>query len=191
MNIHTPVQDLARSRVPPGFRGRSAVFVQFWWICQTLLIHASPQAFYGWRRAILRLFGAKIGFGVLIRPSVVITYPWKVAIGDHSWIGDNAELYSLGPITIEDNVVVSQGSYLCAATHDFEDDTFPLVAGPIVVEREAWIAAQCFIAPGVTIGAGSVAGARSVVLEDVPPGVIVAGHPAKIIGTREKKQKQK
>jgi len=89
------IQDLSKSKVPPGFRGRPAWFVQLWWIVQTLLFHPSPQLFYGWRRFLLRAFGARIGKGVLIRPSVTVTYPWKLGIGDWSWVGDHATLYAL------------------------------------------------------------------------------------------------
>ncbi len=178
------LQDLAASRLPPGFRGRSAIFVQLWWIVQAALVHPSPQFLYGWRRMILRLFGARIGKDVRIRPSVRITYPWKVEIGDHSWIGDHVELYSLGPIRIGSNAVVSQGSYLCAGTHDHRDPLFTISGHPITVQDEAWVAAQSFIAPGVIIGRGAVVAARSVVLEDVPDGMIVAGHPARVKGSR-------
>lgn len=178
------LQDLAASRLPEGFRGRSAVFVQIWWIAQAILVHGSPQVLYGWRRLVLRLFGARIGQDVRIRPSVRITYPWKVAIGDHSWIGDNVELYSLGPITIGSNAVVSQGSYLCGGTHDHRDPTFRISGLPVTVEDEAWVAAQVFVAPGVTIGRGAVVGARSVVLADVPAGMVAAGHPARVRGPR-------
>ncbi len=133
---------------------------------------------------ILRLFGAKIGKDVRIRPSVRITYPWKVEIGDHSWVGDNVELYSLGPIRIGSNAVVSQGSYLCGGTHDYRDPLFSISASPVIVEDEAWVAAQAFIAPGITIGRGAVVGARSLVLSDVPPGMIASGHPARVKGPR-------
>ncbi len=178
-------QDLSRFRVPAGSRGRSAVFVQLWWIVQALLVRPTPQVMYGWRRFVLRLFGATIGKGVLIRSSAQITYPWKVEIGDHAWIGDHVELYSISDITIGRSAVVSQYSYLCTATHDHKDITFPLREAPIHIGDEAWIAAHCYLAPGVTIGAGAVAGARSVVLDDVPAEAIVVGHPARIVGKRE------
>ncbi|WP_426955247.1 putative colanic acid biosynthesis acetyltransferase [Muricoccus radiodurans] len=179
------IQDLARSKVPPGFRGRSAVYVQLWWIVQALLVHPSPQVFYGWRRFLLRCFGARIGKGVLIRPSVQVTYPWKVEIGDWSWVGDDAKLYSLGPIKIGRNAVVSQGSHLCAGSHDHRDPRFTLIAKPITIEDQAWVAADAFIAMGVTVGAGAIVGARSVVLRNVPPMVIACGFPARVIGPRE------
>ena len=89
-------QDLSRFRLPADFRGRSAVWVQLWWLVQATLFRLSPQFLFGWRRWLLRLFGARVGAGVLIRPTATITYPWKVAIGDHSWVGDDVVLYSLG-----------------------------------------------------------------------------------------------
>ena len=89
-------QKLDRFRLPLDFRGRSAAVVQLWWLVQSILFASFPQFMYGWRRFLLKLFGAKIGNGVLIRPSVRVTYPWKVEIGDRAWIGDHAELYSLG-----------------------------------------------------------------------------------------------
>jgi len=177
-------QDLSRSKAPPGFRGRSDLTVLLWQTVQQTLFAWSPQPAYGWRRWLLRLFGAEVGRGVLVRPTVRVTYPWKVKLGDHCWIGDNAELYSLGPITIGQHAVVSQRSYVCAATHDYNDISFPLVAKAVVVEREAWVAADCFIAPGITIGAGAIVGARSTVLKDVLPSTIMAGSPLKQIGNR-------
>ncbi|MHC4050424.1 WcaF family extracellular polysaccharide biosynthesis acetyltransferase [Bradyrhizobium sp. 25ACV] len=178
-------QDLSRSKVPPGFRGRSGLVVLLWQIVQQTLFAWSPQPAYGWRRCLLRMFGAKVGKGVLVRPTVRVTYPWKVKLGHHCWIGDNAELYSLGSIEIGESAVVSQRSYVCAATHDHNDITFPLVAKAVVVEREAWVAADCFIAPGVTIGAGAIVGARSTVLTNIPAAVIAAGYPAAILGPRQ------
>ncbi len=172
------LQDLRAFRMADGFRGRPDVVVLLWQIVQTTLFAGSPQPAYGWRRWLLRAFGASVGQGVLVRPSVRITYPWNVAIADYCWIGDHVELYSLGPITIRENSVVSQRSYLCAGTHDPDDVTFRLVTRPVVVDQECWIAADCFIAPGVTIGRGAIVGARSTVLCDVPAGAVFAGNPA-------------
>ena len=180
-------QDLRRSKSPAGYRGRSQAFVQLWWLVQSLLMHPSPQVLYGWRRFLLRAFGAKIGRGVLIRPTVRVTYPWKVVIGDYCQIGDRAELYSLGPITIGRDSVVSQDSYICTGTHDHTDPTFPLVIDPIVIEDEAWVAAGAFVGPGVTIGRGAIVGARSVVFKDIPPGQIAVGQPARLVGDRRRR----
>jgi putative colanic acid biosynthesis acetyltransferase WcaF len=172
-------QRLDEFRLPKGFRGRSGVTVQLWWLVQSTLFATSPQFLYGWRRSLLRLFGAKIGANVLIRPSARVTYPWKVTIGDRSWIGDNAVLYSLGSIRLGSDVVVSQESYLCAATHDYDKVTFDIVDAPITVEDQVWIAADVFVGPGVRIGRGSLVGARSSVFEDMPEGMICVGTPAK------------
>jgi putative colanic acid biosynthesis acetyltransferase WcaF len=178
------VQDLSKAEVPPGFRGRPAWFAQLWWIVQAVLFHTSPQALYGWRRLLLRIFGARIGKGVLIRPSASVTYPWKLSIGNWSWVGDHATLYTLGEIAIGDNAVVSQHSYLCAASHDYTRPTFDLYAKAIRVESEAWLAANVFVGPGVTIGRGAVVGACSVVLKDVPSLMVCAGNPLKVLRAR-------
>jgi putative colanic acid biosynthesis acetyltransferase WcaF len=151
-----------------------------------MLFRSSPQGMYVWRRFLLRCFGAYVGNGVLIRPSASITYPWKVRLGDHCWIGDNVVLYSLGPISIGAHAVVSQNSYLCAGDHDMEAVDFPLRGREITVEEEAWVASDVFIAPGVTIGRGAVIGARSSVFKDMPAGMVCMGHPCRPIKRRER-----
>ena len=179
-------QKLNTFSVPPNFRGKSGAIVQLWWIVEALLFNPSPQILYGWRRFLLRLFGAKIGKGVIIRPSVKTTYPWKVSIGDHSWIGDDVVLYSLGEINIGNNTVISQKSYLCTGSHDFEKTTFDIFAKEIIVEDEAWIASDVFIGPGVTVGKGAVVGARSSVFKDIEGGYVYAGNPLRKIKNRIK-----
>jgi len=179
-----PMQDLSKPKVPPGFRGRPAWFVQIWWIVQALLFHPSPQVLYGWRRFLLRLFGARIGRGVLIRPSASVTYPWKLSIGDWSWIGDHVTLYTLGEITIGESAVVSQHSYLCTGSHDYTRTTFDLYAVPIHIESEVWLATNVFVSPGVTVKRGAIVGACSVVLKDVPAGMICAGNPLRVLRPR-------
>ena len=182
--IARPVQDLKSFRLPPGFRGRSALWVQLWWIVEALLFNTSPQVAYGWRRWLLRQFGATLGEGVMLRPSMRTTYPWKVTIGDHAWVGDNVVLYSLGEIVIGANAVVSQNSYLCAGAHDYTKPDFPIFAKPIHIEPEAWLAADVFVAPGVTIGRGAVVGSRSSVFSDLPAMMVCFGSPAKPIRPR-------
>jgi putative colanic acid biosynthesis acetyltransferase WcaF len=177
-------QDLSRFRLPEKSRGRPAWFVQVWWLFDALFVRSSPQVLYSWRRFAWRLFGAKVGRNVLIRPGVRATLPWKVEIGDHCWIGENATLYSIAQITIGEHSVISQEAYLCAGTHDHGHVSFPMMASPIVIEPECWIAARAFVGPGVRIGRGAVVGACSVLLGDVPPAAIVAGVPAQTRGTR-------
>jgi putative colanic acid biosynthesis acetyltransferase WcaF len=178
------VQRLDEFRLPPNFRGRNGVIVLLWQIVQTTLFAWSPQPLYAWRRFLLRCFGAKIGRDVLIRPTVRITYPWKVQIGDRSWVGDNAELYSLGLVFIGSDAVVSQRSYLCTGSHDFRATDFAIFTKPVIVNDSVWIAADVFVAPGVTIGRGAVIGARSSVFENVPEMVICKGSPARVVGPR-------
>ena len=178
------IQNLNKFKLPHNFRGRSGLIVQLWWFTDFFFFQLSPQIMYGWRRFLLRLFGAKIGKNVIIRSSVTITYPWKVSIGNYSWIGDNAELYSLGEIEIGNNVVISQKSYLCAASHDYAKEDFPIYAQKIIIEDECWLATDVYVAPGITIGKGTVVGARSSVFKDLPGGKVCVGSPVKMIKDR-------
>ena len=178
------MQDLSKFKLPVNFRGKSAWKVQVWWIVQSVFINLSPQFMYGWRRFLLRCFGANIGKGVLVRPSVHIQYPWKLSVGDYSWIGDDVVLYSLDDIKIGCNTVISQKAYLCAGTHDYQSPDFAIEARPIIIEDECWLAADVFVAPGVTIGKGTVVGARSSVFTSLPAGKICFGTPAKIVRNR-------
>ena len=177
-------QDLSSFVMPDCFRGRSALVVQLWWLVQASLFSWSPQFAYGFRRWLLRLFGAQVGQGVVIRPSVTITYPWKVSIGDYAWVGDNVVLYSLGEIEIGAHAVVSQSSYLCAADHDYTDSSFPIRSRKITIGSEAWVAADVFVAPGVTIGHAAVIGARSSVFADMPAGMVCFGYPCRPVKQR-------
>ena len=178
------IQDLKAFQLPTNFRGRSAWFVQLWWLVQVTLFGWSPQVAYGWRRWLLRLFGAKIGKGVKIRSSVVVTYPWKLSIGDWRWIGESVTLYTLGEINIEENVVVSQHSYICSASHDYTAPAFDIFTRPVHIEPEVWLASDVFVSPGVRIRRGAVVGARSLVMNDLPEMMLCAGHPAKVIRAR-------
>lgn len=177
-------QDLGSFTVPGSFRGRSKVTVQLWWIVQSTLFSLSPQVFYGWRRFLLNSFGAKIGKGTRIRSTTKITYPWKVEIGSNTWIGDDCVLYSLGEIKIGSNVAVAHKVYFNTGGHDYEKITFDIFSKPLVVEDECWITNDVYIAPGVTIGKGTIIGARSTVLKSMPAGKICVGSPAKPIKDR-------
>ena len=179
------VQDLKSFKLPANFRGRSSFFVQLWWLVQATLFRGSPQLLYGFRRGLLRMFGADIGKGVIIRPSATLTYPWKVKIGDYSWIGDDVVLYSFAEITIGRHVVISQKSYLCAGTHEYRKSSFDILSSPINIEDEAWVAADVFVAPGVTIGKGAVVGSRSSVFGNLPEMMICVGSPARPVHRRD------
>ena len=178
------MQELKKFTVPNTFRGKSKVTIQIWWIIQDTIFAWSPQFFYGWRRFLLRLFGAKIGKGVLVRSSVKITYPWNVDIGDYSWIGEENVLYSLGKITIGKNVALAHKVYINTGGHDYKKTSFDIFAKPVIIEDQCWITNDVYIAPGVTIGKGSIIGARSTVLSNMPSGKICVGMPAKPIKDR-------
>lgn len=188
-NAAPRVQDLSRFAVPPGFRGRPAWFVQLWWLVQATLFRGSPQVAYGFRAWLLRCFGAQVGRKVLIRPTAQVTYPWKVSLGEHCWIGDDVVLYSLGDITIGAHAVVSQKSYLCAGDHDHRDPTFPIRARPIRVGAQCWLGADTFVGPGVSIGEGTVVGARSSVFASLPKYGVCLGTPCRLKARRIAKDK--
>ena len=152
-------------------RGRASWYVLLWWLVQAIAFPLTPQPLSILRCALLRLFGARIGKGVLIRPTARFTYPWKVTIGNYSWIGDNVVLYSLDQI--------SQKSYLCTGSHDLQDPAFGLKTASITIENGAWVAADCFIGPGVQIGANAVIGARSTVFTNMPSGQVCWGSPCR------------
>lgn len=146
----------------------------------------SPRTFFGWRRFLLRQFGAVVGEHVNIYNSAVIYMPWNFEIGDWSAVGEHAYIYNLGKISIGEAVTISQRAHLCAGSHDYSDPAMPLLKPPIVVEGQAWVAADAFVGPGVTIGEGAVVGARTVVTHDVAAWSVVAGNPAVTIKERMK-----
>lgn len=181
-------QDLSKFSLPKNFRGRNSIIVVLWWSIQSTLFAISPQPFFKWRVFLLRIFGAKIGKNVRIRSNVKVTYPWKVKIGNNCWIGDNCNLYSLGEITIGNDVALAHQVYLCTGNHNYSKVTFDILAEPIIIEDEVWLPNDVFVGPGVTIGKGCVVGARSTVLKDLPTGMICFGYPAKPIRKRQIKK---
>lgn len=185
MKQENEYQDLSIYKTPSDFRGRGVIIVQMWWIVQNTIFAWSPQFCYGFRRFILRLFGCKVGKNVLIRPSVKIQYPWKVCIGDYTWIGDDTVLYSLGEITIGKHVSIAHRDYFCTGLHDHTKVSFDIDTKPIIIEDECWIPNDVFVGPGVTIKKGCVIGARSTVLHDMPEGMICYGAPAKPVRKRK------
>jgi putative colanic acid biosynthesis acetyltransferase WcaF len=166
-------------------RGRPGWYVLLWWLVQAIAFPLMPQPLNSIRCGILRLFGAKVGKGVLVRPTARFTYPWKVEIGDYSWIGDDVVFYSLDRIQIGEHCVISQKTYLCTGSHDMQDPHFGLMTGTITIGNGAWIATDCFIAPGVQIGANAVVGARSSVFSSLPEQHICWGTPCRPHRVRE------
>ncbi len=155
-------------------KGRSKLVQALWFACMNLVWAkwwCPPRA----RPAILRLFGAEVGTNVFIRHRVRVLWPWKLTVGDDVWIGEDAWLLDLEPITIGHDVCVSQGAFLCTGSHDRRSPTFEYDNGPIAVEPGSWIGARATVLRGVTVGAGAVVAAGAVVRTDVPPGALHAG----------------
>ena len=148
------------------------------WALAQPLFAWSPRPMWGWRRWLLRRFGARIGAEVHIYPSVRITIPWNLAIGEQTAVGDRAILYALGPISIGARSTISQGAHLCAGTHDWRRPDMPLLKPPVRIGNDVWICAEAFVGPGVTVGDGAIIGARAVAMRDVEGCTIVSGNPA-------------
>jgi len=143
------------------------------------LFRATFHNWYAMRNSILRAFGAKIGPGARIRPTAKIEIPWNVEVGEKATIGDHAIIYSLGKITIGARAIISQYAHLCAGTHDVNDRSFRLLRTPVTVEEDAWVAADAYVGPGVTVGRLAVLGARSNAFKSLEPGWIYVGSPAR------------
>lgn len=155
------------------------------WGLATPLFRLSPRPLWGWRRFLLRIFGAKVGQDVHVYPTARITIPWNLTLGDGCAVGDRAILYALGPITIGTRTTVSQYAHLCAGSHDWRSPKMPLTKPPITIGSDAWICADAFIGPGITISDGAIIGARAVITRNISPQDIVAGNPARKIATRK------
>lgn len=173
---------------PHYSRGRNGLIVLLWWFVQGTVFRFSLHNMYRWRNWLLRQFGASIGQDVRIRASAKFTYPWKISVGDYSWIGDGAEFYSLDKIMVGRHCVVSQNAYLCTGSHKLNEPDFSLITSPIMIKDGAWIASDVFIYPGITIHEMGVAGARSTVTKDIPYNEVHVGYPAKFLKERFQKE---
>lgn len=169
----------------PCFKLKNRFARLIWNTAYFLFFRLSPRPLHGWRRTVLRLFGAKIGKGCHIYPKAKIWAPWLLQCGDESGIADGVTIYNQALIVIGKRCVISQGSHLCTGSHDYDSPRFGLVARPITIGNYAWVAAECFVHPSVTIGDGTIIGARSVVTRDMPSWTVCAGHPCKPLKPRK------
>jgi putative colanic acid biosynthesis acetyltransferase WcaF len=166
---------------------RSEVLMRwFWAFVQATLFRWSPRPMHTFRARLLRLFGADIPVPsqVVVFPTVRITYPWRLSLAPRSMIGRFVTVYNLGRITLLRGANISQNCHLCAGTHDFMRWDMPLVTKPIVIGENAWVGADVFVGPGVTVGELCVVGARPVVVRDLPPRTICVGQPCRPIKDR-------
>jgi len=136
------------------------------------------------RAWLLRLFGAQVGRDPVLKPGVRVKYPWRLSIGDDSWLGEDCWLDNLEQISIGNNVCISQGAYLCTGNHDWSDGSFGLIVKPITLGDGSWVGAKCLVGPGVELGACAIAAAGSVVTKSIPEYEIHAGNPARFVRRR-------
>lgn len=164
----------------PYDKGRGWATQALWVVVQNTIFCRvwCPNAL---RIGLLRVFGAQVGVGVLIRHRVRIQWPWKLTIGNNSWVGTDAELYNLDHITIGNDVCISQHSYVCTGSHDRHSPTFEFDNAPIVLEDGVWLCARSTVLRGVTVGANSTVGAAALVARSVPPNSIVLAPPSNIV----------
>ncbi|MBZ8134435.1 putative colanic acid biosynthesis acetyltransferase [Afifella sp. IM 167] len=155
-----------------------------WSLSWLLLARWTPPQFLPLRRALLRLYGARLHPTANIRSSAKIWWPAHLEMGPHASLGPGVICYNVAPVVIEADADVSQRAHLCTASHDISDPTFPLVSCPITVRRRAWVAAEAFVGPGVVVGRGAVLAARAVTVRDLDDWTVYAGNPARPVGTR-------
>lgn len=163
----------------PSFSMGNRLARALWGVSWLLLFRPSPRPMHAWRRALLRLFGARMGEHVHVYAGVRIWAPWQLTLGDRVGVADGVTLYNMAPMTIGNDCTLSQGAYLCGGTHDINSANFQLVARPIALADHVWVCAEAFVGPGVYIAQGCVVGARSVVMKDInQPWTVWAGNPA-------------
>lgn len=176
MHTELPIQSLPG---PHSYRNRIGRVL--WTAVWCVFFRPSPRPFHAWRCWLLRLFGAHIERGAHPYPSARVWAPWNLTMGEGSCLGDHVDCYSVDRVTLEPYATVSQYSLLCTASHDYRVKAMPVITAPIRIGRRAWVAADTFVGPGVTIGEGAVVGARASVFRNVDSWTVVGGNPARIL----------
>ena len=171
------MQDLANFNNDTFSRDAGRLKETCWLLLRRIFFECSVMPWYRLRRSILSRFGGKISRSVITKPGCKITFPWKLSVGEHSWLGEDAWLMNLEQITIGNNVCISQRAILCTGNHDWLAPAFDLIVKPIIVEDKVWIGANAFVGPGVTLHEGCVVTAGSVVTKDMPAWTICGGNP--------------
>lgn len=166
---------------PGGGRVRRAL----WYVVNALVFNSWLCPFSGFKSSVLRVFGARLGRGVVIKPRVNIKYPWNLTVGDHVWIGEGVWIDNLTTVAIDSHVCISQGAYLLTGNHDYKDPAFGLMVGEIHVERAVWVGARAVVCPGVRVARGTVLTAGSILRTDSEPAGIYSGNPAAWVRRRD------
>jgi Acetyltransferase (isoleucine patch superfamily) len=165
-------------------RGAGRAHEAVWLFVSLVLFRLCPLSLSPLKCAVLRAFGARVGIGVTIKPQVKITFPWRLTIGDHVWLGEECWLLNLDEIVIGNNVCISQRAFLCTGSHDYRISSFDLITKPIVLQDGCWIGAGSWIGQGVTVGVESILTAGSVAIRNLEPAGIYRGNPAKFLRWR-------
>lgn len=165
--------------------GASKLKRMLWYITNLLFFQSGLFPINGLKIALLKMFGASVGSGVVIKPMVNIKYPWKLKIGDYCWIGENAWIDNIAFVTLANNVCLSQGCLLLTGNHNYKKSTFDLMIGEIVLEDGVWIGAQAVVAPGVNCFSHAVLSVNSVATSDLEAYFIYQGNPAQKVKERE------
>ena len=165
--------------------GRSFPVQLAWFLVGSPLLRCSILSSGAFRSRLLRWFGAQIGEGAVIKPGVRVKFPWKLKMGNHCWIGEDCWIDNLAPVSLGNNVCLSQAAYLCTGSHNWSDPSFRLVTRPIEIHDGAWIAARASLAPGTVIGQHAVIGLSAMASGVIPPYEIHVGNPARFLRRRE------
>ncbi len=181
---HMNTVDLSRFNVGDYHPGRGFAVRSLWFIFNAVFLQNPLNPSSKIKIALLRLFGAKIGGGVVLKPGINVKYPWRLVIGEHSWIGEQVWLDCLVSITIGAHACVSQGAYLCTGNHDWSDPSFGYKLQPIIVEDGAWVGARAIVLPGVTIATHSIVTGGAVVSKNTEAFNIYNGNPAVAVKKR-------
>lgn len=168
----------------PSFSLGNRILRVIWCLSWLVLCRFTPPPLHGWRRLVLRLFGARIGKGARVHASAAIWLPANLDLGEDCLIGPRVQLYNQGHISIGTRAVVSQGAHLCASSHDVRDPHFQLVLRPVSIGDGCWVAAEAFVGPGVTMHRGSVLAARGALFEDASADTVYRGNPAEAVRPR-------
>jgi putative colanic acid biosynthesis acetyltransferase WcaF len=170
----------------PAFSFGNRLRRLIWNITCLLLYRLSPRPFHAWRAMLLRLFGASLGPDCHFYPASKVWAPWNLVCADHVAAADGVEIYNPSLIQIDSHVILSQGAYICGATHDYNDPDFPLLAYRMHIEQFAWICARASVGPGVCVGEGAVLGLGSIATRDLAAWTVYSGNPAEALRERKR-----
>jgi putative colanic acid biosynthesis acetyltransferase WcaF len=183
---HISAETAADPYLRPAFSLQDRLRRLNWNLCWAILYRTSPRPLHSWRAFLLRLFGAKMGPDCHFYPRSKVWAPWNLICAEQVTAGDGAEIYNPAPITLGSHAILSQDAYVCAATHDYDDPAFPLIAYAMQIGAYAWVCARASVAPGVNVGEGAVLGLGSVATRTLEPWTVYAGVPA--VKVKERRQ---